>query len=205
MVEGVFDQASLTCQDATTDPRDALYLCDVVVGEVFVTSGIESLRITEGPPQVGGDGFIVYLDELCADVVSFGEERSVSQDADAVEKVGTSSSHSSDHLRETLRGERASHLREDGGVDGGLDDSGVNGHDGEDDTGQEDQRQLVHISDPDKHHQHHEAQHDGAVHPHVVEESQLCLLALQALDLKDGCLGDDINLKEWKDGGRKGK
>lgn len=95
-----------------------------------------------------------------------------------------------------------SHSREDRGVKGGLDDSSINSQDGEDDTGQEDQCQLVYILDPHKHHQSHEAQNNGPVHPHVVEESCLCLRPLQALDLKNGRLRNDVYLREWKGGGR---
>lgn len=104
-----------------------------------------------------------------------------------------------------MTSESKNHLREDRGVDGGLDDPSINSQDGEDDAGQEDQRQLVNIFHPHKHHQCHEAQHNGAVHPHVVEESRFRLRPLQALDLKDGCLRNDINLKERrrKDGGIK--
>lgn len=43
--------------------------------------------------------------------------------------------------------------REDWGVDGGLDDSSIDSQDGENDTGQEDQRQLIDIFDTHKHHQ----------------------------------------------------
>lgn len=81
------DKASLTCQDATRDPWDALNLCDVVVGEVFVASGIEGVGIAEGPPQFGGDGFIVYLDDLCTDVIPFRNKSSISQEADAGKEV----------------------------------------------------------------------------------------------------------------------
>lgn len=150
------DKASPTCQDAASDPRDALYLCDIVVGKVFVTSGIKGVRITEGPPQFGGDGFIVYFDDFCTDVVWFRKKSSISQEADAVKKVNKGIIVKKlDHHRETLTSGWTSHLREDRGVDGGLDDSGINSHDREDDTGQEDQRQLVHIFDPYKHHQCH--------------------------------------------------
>ena len=86
-------------------------------------------------------------------------------------------------------------LREDRRVDGGLDHPGVHGQDGEDDTGQEDQRQLVDILHPHEHHQGHEAEHDGAVHPHVVQEGRLGLGPLQALDLKDGRLRHDVDLQ----------
>lgn len=82
--DGIIDKASLTCQDATSDPWDALYFFNIVVGKVFVTSGIEILRITEGHPQFGGDSFIVYFDDLCTDVISFRKESSISQEADAV-------------------------------------------------------------------------------------------------------------------------
>lgn len=94
-------------------------------------------------------------------------------------------------------------LREDGGFNGSLDDSSVNGYDREDDAGQEDQCQLVNIFDPHKHHEWHEAQYDSAIHSHVVEESCFCFWPLEALDLKDGCLRNNIDLKEKRDGGVK--
>lgn len=72
------DKSSLTCQDATGDPWDTLYLCDVVVGEIFITSCIERVRITERPPQFGGDSFIVYFDDFCTDVISFRDKSSIS-------------------------------------------------------------------------------------------------------------------------------
>lgn len=75
-----------TCQDAASDPWDPLYLCDVVVGEEFITGGIEGIRIAEGPPQFGGNGFIVYLNELCTDVISFGGKSSISKQTDTAKK-----------------------------------------------------------------------------------------------------------------------
>ncbi len=81
------DEASLTCQDATGDSWDALYLCDIVVGKVFVTSGVEVLRITEGPPQFGGDGLIVYFDDFCTDIIPFRNKCSIPQETDAAKRV----------------------------------------------------------------------------------------------------------------------
>lgn len=81
------DETPPTCQDATSDPGDSLYFCDVVVDEVVITSGIEGVRITEGPPQFGGDSVIVYFDDLCTDVIAFREKSAVSQKADAAKKV----------------------------------------------------------------------------------------------------------------------
>ena len=98
----------------------------------------------------------------------------------------------------------SSGLREDRGVDGGLDDPGVHGQDGEDDAGQEEQRQLVDVLDPHEHHQGHEAQHQGAVHPHVVQQGRLRLHPLQAFDLKDGRLRNDVDLQGGGGGGRGG-
>lgn len=89
--------------------------------------------------------------------------------------------------------------RENGGVNSSLDDSYINSQYGEDDTGQEDQSQLIHIFDPYIHHQCHEAQHDGAVHSHVVQECYLCLWPIKALNFEDGCLGNDVNLKKKKE------
>lgn len=194
------DKASVTCQDATSNPWDTLYLCDVVVGEVFITSCVEGLRITERPPQFCGDGFIVYFNDFSTDVVSFRDESSIPKEADPTKKVNKSIIGTFVTPLETLTNKKKSHLREDRRVDGSLDDSSINSQDGEDDTGQEDQCQLVDIFDAHKHHHCHEAQDNGTIHPHVVEESRLSLRPLQALNLENGCLRNDINLKVWKDG-----
>lgn len=91
-------------------------------------------------------------------------------------------------------------LREHRRIDGGLDDAGVDGQDGEDDTGQENQGQLVDVFDPDEHHRGHGGQQDGPVHAHVVQQRGLRLGSLQALQGKDGRLGDDVNLKRRRRG-----
>lgn len=60
-------------------------------------------------------------------------------------------------------------LREDRRLDAGLDDSCVDGQNGEDDTSQKHQGQLVDILYSDKDHCGHRGQQDGAIHAHVVE------------------------------------
>lgn len=81
------DQVSLTSQDPAGDPRDSLYLCDIVVHKILITGGVQGLGVTERPPQFGCDGFVVYFHDLSADVVPFRNERSVSQDANAAKKA----------------------------------------------------------------------------------------------------------------------
>lgn len=81
---------SVTCQDAATNPWDTLYLCDVVAGEVFITSCVEGIRITERSPQFCSDSFIVYFNDFSTDVVSFRDESSIPQEADATKKVNKS-------------------------------------------------------------------------------------------------------------------
>lgn len=81
------NEESLTCQDSTSDPWDALYLCDVVVAKVFITCGVEVLGITEGPPQFGGDSFIIYFNDLCTDIIPFRNECSIPQEADTGEEA----------------------------------------------------------------------------------------------------------------------
>lgn len=78
---------SLTCQDTAGDPRDSLYLCDIVVHKVLITRGVQVLGVTERPPQFGCDGFVVYFHDLSTDVIPFRNERSVSQDANAVKEA----------------------------------------------------------------------------------------------------------------------
>lgn len=87
-------------------------------------------------------------------------------------------------------------LREHWRIDGGLDDTGVDGQDGENDTGQKNQGQLVDIFDADKHHRGHRGQQDGPVHAHVVQQGGLRLGPLQALQRKDGCFGRYVDLKQ---------
>lgn len=72
-----------TCQYTTGDPWDSLNLCYVVVYEIIITSSIEELGVTEGPPQFCCDRFVVYLDELRTYVIRLRHNGSISQDADA--------------------------------------------------------------------------------------------------------------------------
>lgn len=87
------------------------------------------------------------------------------------------------------------HIREDGRLEGGLDHSSVDGEDGTDDTGEEDERQLVHVPHSYKHHQGHEAQHQCAVNTHVVQHGGLGLGSLQTLHLKDRPLWNNVHLR----------
>lgn len=87
------------------------------------------------------------------------------------------------------------HLREHWGINGSLDDAGVDGQDGQNDAGQKNQGQLVDILDTDKHHRGHRGQQDGPVHAHVVQQSGLRLGPLQALQRKDGRFGHNVDLK----------
>lgn len=66
-----FDKVSLTCQDTAGDPRDSLYLCDIVVHKVLITGGVQVFRVTERLPQFGCDRFVVYFHHLSANVVPF--------------------------------------------------------------------------------------------------------------------------------------
>lgn len=175
-----------------------MYLCNIVIVEVFITSGIEVLRITKAPPQFGGDSLVVYLNDLCTDIISFRKKSSISQQTDAAKTASTGHTcHVGKfHIIMDLYQSIKSHLRKHRGVNGSLDDSSIDRQNRKYDTGQEDQCQLIDIFDPHKHHQCHEAQHNSTVHSHVVEQCCFCLWALQALNLKDGCLGNNINLKE---------
>lgn len=60
------------------------------------------------------------------------------------------------------------HLREIGRLNAGLDDSSVDGQNGEDDAGQKHQGQLVHILDANKYDSGHGGQQDGPIHAHVI-------------------------------------
>lgn len=80
-------------------------------------------------------------------------------------------------------------------VDCGLDDPGVHGQDGEDDTGQKHQGQLVDVLHANKHHCGHGDQEDGPVHTHVVKQGSLRLGAFQSLQGKDGRFGSYVYLK----------
>lgn len=64
-----------------------------------------------------------------------------------------------------------------------------------DHTSEEDQGQFIDIFDSHKNHERHEAQHNGTVHTHVVEEGCLSLCPLQAIKLENGCLRNNVNLK----------
>lgn len=70
------------------------------------------------------------------------------------------------------------HSRENRWFDGGLDDSGINGQDREDDAGQKHQSQLVDVLYANKHYGGHGGQQDGPVHTHVVQQSSLRLRTL---------------------------
>lgn len=89
-------------------------------------------------------------------------------------------------------------LREVGRLNPRLDDAGIDGQDGENDAGQEDQSQLIDVFDADKHHGGHGGEQDGAVHAHVVEQSRFRLCAFQALQGENGRLGYNVDLNEHR-------
>ena len=73
-----------TCQDAAGDPRNALDLRHVVVDKEVITGGVQEGRVTEYAPQLGGDGTVVFLDDLGTHVEALGDQCSISQHTDAV-------------------------------------------------------------------------------------------------------------------------
>ena len=89
-----------------------------------------------------------------------------------------------------------SSLRENRRFDARLDDSCVDGQNGEDDARQKHQGQLVDVLYSDKHDRGHRGQQDGAVHAHVVEQRCLRFSTLQTLQRKDCCFGCDIDLRQ---------
>lgn len=100
--------------------------------------------------------------------------------------------------RKSAQGSVRSDLRENRGFKGRLDDPSIDSQDGQNDAGQEDQSQLVDIFDPHKHHRGHETEHNGAIHAHVVQHRCLHISPLQTLHLKNGCLGEDVDLEKGK-------
>lgn len=86
------------------------------------------------------------------------------------------------------------HSRKVGRVEGRLDDTSIDGQDGEDDTAQEDQGKLVDILDSHKHHGSHAGEHTGAIHTHVVQHG--CCLPTSIFCLEDGHSWEQISLQE---------
>lgn len=80
------------------------------------------------------------------------------------------------------------------GFEGGDQRSRVDGHDGDDDAGQEDGRQLVDIFHTHKNQQRHQEEADGAVNTHVVQHG--CPFAFWVFGLENGCLWSDVHLEE---------
>lgn len=75
----------------------------------------------------------------------------------------------------------------------------VDGHDGDDDAGQEDGGQFVDVLHTHKDQQGHQEEADGAVDPHVIQHGRP--LAFRVLCLKNGRLRGYVHLQE---GGRRG-
>lgn len=88
-------------------------------------------------------------------------------------------------------------LREVGRLENGLNGPGVDGDDRDDDTGQEERGQLVDVFHPHKDHHGHEAETDGAVHPHVVEDGTVAPVVVAGVE--DGCLGNQVFLGKDND------
>lgn len=70
-----------TPQNAAGDPRNALDLCDVVVGEIRVTGCVQKLRIAEEAPEFGGERRVFALDDFGAHIEAFPNQSPVSQHA----------------------------------------------------------------------------------------------------------------------------
>lgn len=87
-------------------------------------------------------------------------------------------------------------LREVWRLKNGLDDSGVNGQDRQNDAGQEDKRQLVDVLHANKDDHRHQCQAARAVNTHVVEQGVRSILLL--LRHKDGGFRHDVSLKKRK-------
>lgn len=92
-------------------------------------------------------------------------------------------------------------LREVWRVESAFDHSRINSQNGEDDAGEENQRQLVDILHADKHHQSHEGENDASIHTHVVEHCSFSFGAVQAFHAKYSRVWSYVDLqhrKEWK-------
>lgn len=89
---------------------------------------------------------------------------------------------------------RNCHLREIRWFEGRDQRSRVDGHDGDDDAGQEDGRQLVDIFNAHKHQQGHQQEADGAVNTHVVQHCRP--FAFWVFCLENGRLWSDVHLEE---------
>lgn len=62
-------------------------LCDIVVTEIVIASGVDVVRITERAPQLGGDCLVVDFNDFCTDVIALGDKGSISQEAHTAGKV----------------------------------------------------------------------------------------------------------------------
>lgn len=78
------------------------------------------------------------------------------------------------------------------GFEGGDQRSRVDGHNGDDDAGQEDGRQLVDIFHAHKHQQGHQEEADRAVNTHVVQQGHPFAFSV----LENGRLWSDVHLEE---------
>lgn len=83
--------------------------------------------------------------------------------------------------------------------EGGDQRSCVDGHDGDDDTGQEDGCQLVDIFHTHKNQQGHQQEADGAVNTHVVQHGRP--FAFWVFGHKNGCLWSNVHLERRQDWG----
>ena len=76
-------------------------------------------------------------------------------------------------------------------VEGRDQPADVDGNDGDNDAGQEDGCQLVHVLHAHKDQQWHQEETDAAVHPHVVQHGRPAMC-------KNGSFRDDVQLEEKK-------
>lgn len=68
-----------TCQDSTSDPRDALDLSHIVANKVFVTGSVEKRWITEHLPQLGCDCPISCLNGLGTNIKGLPHQSAIPQ------------------------------------------------------------------------------------------------------------------------------
>lgn len=79
--------AVFTAQGATHNTWDALYFCDVVIGEIAVAGCVQELRVAEEPPEFGGDRGVFSLDDLRTHIETFPNQSPVSQHTHSVEII----------------------------------------------------------------------------------------------------------------------
>lgn len=86
------------------------------------------------------------------------------------------------------------YLRKHRRVKNRLDATSVDGEDGDDHTGQEERGKFVYILDTNKHHQCHEGQKNGPIHPHIVQGGTRCVVS--ACWVKNGGRWGNVGLKQ---------